>query len=68
MCSDLEVVIIDCRIFKGKSVLHMLGENLEIVPPPFRDMLEDDKKVQDKLSSNKYLNVKWDFRLCQQSV
>ena len=50
MCSDLEVVIIDSRKFKGKSVLHMLGENLEIVPPPFGDMLEDDKKFQDKLN------------------
>ena len=28
----------------------MLGENLEIVPPPFGDMLEDDKKFQDKLN------------------
>ena len=26
----------------------MLGENLEIVPPPFRDMLEDDKKRAER--------------------
>ena len=53
--SDLEVVIIDSQKLRGKSLSlawrnrsNMLGENLEIAPPPFRNMLEDAKKHAER--------------------